>query len=81
MLLSQEISDQAEEFLDVYNTYHKTSYNPKTSATNPHLYSILNTLFEAFTKTGQEDPLSKFQLYSGASSRTSATSRSRAPPS
>ena len=65
MLLSQEISDQAEEFLDVYNTYHKTSYNPKTSATNPHLYSILNTLFEAFTKTGQEDPLSKFQLYSG----------------
>ena len=61
----QEISDQAEEFLDVYNAYHKTSYTPGTSNTDQHLYSILNTLFEAFTRTGQEDPLSKFQLYSG----------------
>lgn len=60
----QELSDQAEEFLDVYNTYHKTSYNPKSN-TNQHLYSILNTLFECFMKTGQEDPLNKFQLYSG----------------
>ena len=60
----QEISDQAEEFLDVYNTYHKTSYNPKSNS-NQHLYSILNTLFECFMKTGQEDPLNKFQLYSG----------------
>ena len=60
----QEISDQAEEFLDVYNTYHKTSYNPKQD-TNPQIYSILNTLFECFTKTGQNDPLSKYQLYSG----------------
>merc|ERR1719350_1136019 len=61
----QEISDQAEEFLDVYNAYHKTSYNPGNTNTNQHLYSILNTLFEVFMKTGQEDPLSKFQLYSG----------------
>ena len=61
----QEISDQAEEFLDVYNAYHKTSYSPGNTNTNQHLYSILNTLFEVFMKTGQEDPLSKFQLYSG----------------
>ena len=51
MLRSQEISDQAEEFLDVYNTYHKTSYNP-TNNSNNHLYSILNTLFECFNKSG-----------------------------
>ena len=60
----QEISDQAEEFLDVYNTYHKSSYNP-TNKTDNHLYSILNTLFECFNKSGCEDPLNKFQLYSG----------------
>ena len=47
----QEISDQAEEFLDVYNTYHKTSYSP-TNNSNNHLYSILNTLFECFNKSG-----------------------------
>jgi len=62
----QEISDKAEEFLDVYTTYHKNSYNPNNkSDNNQHLYSILNTLFECFSKAGQEDPLSKFQLYSG----------------
>jgi len=59
----QEISDKAEEFLDVYNTYHKSSYNPR-SGDNVHVYSILKTLFEAFNKVGQEDPLKKYQLYS-----------------
>ena len=54
----QEISDKAEEFLDVYTTYHKNSYNPNNkSDNNQHLYSILNTLFECFSKAGQEDPL------------------------
>lgn len=59
----QEISEKAEEFMDVYNTYHKNSYNPNSS-TNVHLYSILKTLFETFNKVGHEDPLNKFQLYS-----------------
>jgi len=59
----QEISDKAEEFMDVYNTYHKNNYNPNSS-TNVHLYSILKTLFETFNKVGHEDPLNKFQLYS-----------------
>ena len=60
----QEISELAEVFLDVYNTYHKSNYSP-TSNTNNHLYSILNTLFECFNKSGSQDPLNKFQLYSG----------------
>ena len=63
----QEISDLAEEFLDVYNTYHKE--NLRSSETGgpagPHLYSILRTLCDTFQKAGQEDPLGKFQLYSG----------------
>ena len=64
----QEISDLAEEFLDVYNTYHKTNLMSAENGTAPssgHLYSILKTLFETFNKSGQEDPLNKFQLYSG----------------
>jgi len=67
----QEISDKAEEFMDVYNTYHKNTYNAAeaggldSSTTNVHLYSILRTLFESFNKAKQEDPLNKFQLYSG----------------
>jgi len=60
----QEISEQAEEFMDVYNTYHKNSYNPNSN-TNVHVYSILKTLFETFNKMGHEDPLNKYQLYSG----------------
>jgi len=60
----QEISDKAEEFMDVYNTYHKNSYNPNAN-TNVHVYSILKTLFETFNKVGHEDPLNKFQQYSG----------------
>lgn len=60
----QEISELAEVFLDVYNTYHKSNYSP-TGNTNNHLYSILNTLFECFNKSGSQDPLNKFQLYSG----------------
>lgn len=59
----QEISDKAEEFMDVYNTYHKNSYNPNNS-TNVHVYSILKTLFETFNKVGHDDPLNKYQLYS-----------------
>jgi len=59
----QEISDKAEEFMDVYNTYHKNSYSP-TSGANVHVYSVLKTLFETFSKVGHEDPLNKFQLYS-----------------
>jgi len=66
----QEISDKAEEFMDVYNTYHKHSLNAAETGvadpgTNVHLYSILKTLFDTFTKAKQEDPLNKFQLYSG----------------
>lgn len=60
----QEISEKAEEFMDVYNTYHKNSYNPNAN-TNVHVYSILKTLFETFNKVGHEDPLNKFQQYSG----------------
>lgn len=65
----QEISDLAEEFLDVYNTYHKANYvsaeNSEGGPTSSHLYSILKTLFDTFSKAGQPDPLNKFQLYSG----------------
>jgi len=66
----QEISDKAEEFMDVYNTYHKNNLNAAEngvmdSATNVHLYSILRTLFDSFNKSKQKDPLNKFQLYSG----------------
>ena len=60
----QEISEKAEEFMDVYNTYHKNSYNPDSN-TNVHVYSILKTLFETFNKIGHEDPLNKYQMYSG----------------
>lgn len=60
----QEISEKAEEFMDVYNTYHKNSYNPNSNS-NVHVYSILKTLFETFNKVGHEDPLNKYQLYSG----------------
>ena len=63
----QEISDLAEEFLDVYNTYHKENLRSSEvgGPAGPHLYSILRTLCETFQKAGQEDPLGKFQLYSG----------------
>ena len=63
----QEISDLAEEFLDVYNTYHKENLRSSEvgAPAGPHLYSILRTLCETFQKAGQEDPLAKFQLYSG----------------
>ena len=63
----QEISDLAEEFLDVYNTYHKQNLRSSEAGApaGPHLYSILRTLCETFQKAGQEDPLAKFQLYSG----------------
>jgi len=63
----QEISELAEEFLDVYNTYHKASILSSESGlpSSGHLYSILRTLAETFTKSGQEDPLNKLQLYSG----------------
>ena len=63
----QEISDLAEEFLDVYNTYHKENLRSSEAGgpAGPHLYSILRTLCDTFHKAGQEDPLGKFQLYSG----------------
>ena len=63
----QEISDLAEEFLDVYNTYHKENLRSSEAGgpAGPHLYSILRTLCDTFQKAGQEDPLGKFQLYSG----------------
>jgi len=59
----QEISDKADEFLDLYTVYHKTSFNPAVAQDN-HLYSIIRTLYETFNKVGQEDPLSKYQEYS-----------------
>jgi len=60
----QEISEQADEFLDVYTVYHKNSYNPAAGGTDNHLYSIMRTLFDTFNKAGYEDPLSKYQDYS-----------------
>ena len=36
----QEISDRAEEFIDVYNTYHKNNFTPDSNS-NVHIYSIL----------------------------------------
>lgn len=66
----QEISEYAEQFLDVYNTYHKAScismdQNSGDSLAAGHVYSILKTLFDTFNKSGTVDPLNKFQLYSG----------------
>ena len=36
----QEISDRAEEFIDIYNTYHKNNFTPDSNS-NVHIYSIL----------------------------------------
>lgn len=60
----QEISEKAEEFLDVYTVYHKSSFTNNSVQQDSHLYSIMRTLFETFSKAGYEDPLSKYQQYS-----------------
>jgi len=59
----QEITDKTKEFMELYNTYHKSNFNPDGSS-QTFLYSILRTLFETFTKVGQEDPLNAYQQYS-----------------
>jgi hypothetical protein len=63
----QEVSDLAEEFLSVYTTFHKANYLSleQKGPGSGHLYSILSTLFDTFQAAGREDPLGKFQLYSG----------------
>ncbi|XP_023323223.1 uncharacterized protein LOC111697433 [Eurytemora carolleeae] len=75
----QEISDKADVFLDVYTVYHKNNYNPTVTNDN-HLYSIMRTLFDTFSKTGYEDPLSKFQDYSQGFKNYFRTDRSKIQP-
>jgi len=60
-----EISDMMEEFLDVYEQYHKSVLREdNTNMNNSHVYSIMKTLQDSFSKAGFEDPLAKYQTYS-----------------
>jgi len=61
----QEITAKAEEFMDLYNTYHKDGFTEGgVEGGNAFVYSILRTLYETFDKVGKRDPLNRYQQYS-----------------